>query len=146
MGEWKNNLMVGFGYYSYGGGKYYIGMWKNNHIHGYGECHYADGKKYFGYYKLDKKNGFGIFFWPKNKYYIGFWKEGKQNGVAKFIKNNEIKYGVWKDGKKEKWFKNKEEFIINLNSEDEKYFNLFMWDTNKINEFFDINIDNEIKD
>ena len=94
------------------------------------------------------KKWFLNFFLAKNKYYIGFWKEGKQNGVAKLIKNNEIKYGVWKDGKKEKWFKNKEEFIINLNSEDEKYFNLFMWDTNKINEFFniDIDFDNEIKD
>ena len=75
-----------------------------------------------------------------DKYYIGFWKDGKQNGMAKFIKDNQIRYGIWKEGKKEKWFKNKEEFIINLNPTEEKYFNLFMWDTDKINEFFDIEI------
>ena len=110
-------------------------MWKKNHIHGYGECIYSDGKKYFGYYKMDKKNGFGIFYWPKNKYYIGFWKDGKQNGMAKFIKDNQIRYGIWKEGKKEKWFKNKEEFIINLNPTDEKYSNFFEWDVTEINDF-----------
>jgi hypothetical protein len=133
--------MTGLGIYHYGRGKKYFGEWKNNHIHGYGECYYSDGKKYFGYYKLDKKNGFGIFFWPKNKYYIGFWKDGKQNGMAKFIKDKEIKYGIWKEGKKEKWFKSKEEFIINLSPTEEKYFNIFMWDKGKINNFFEIDVD-----
>ena len=43
-------------------------------------------------------------------------------------------------GQKEKWFQNKEEFIINLNPTDEKYSNFFEWDANEINDFFDIEI------
>ena len=107
-------------------------------MYGYGEYYYKDGKKYFGYYKMDKKDGFGVFYWPSNKYYIGFWREGKQNGMAKFIKGNHSRYGIWIEGKKEKWFNNEEEFINNLDPYDEKYLPIFKWNINKINEFFEI--------
>jgi len=109
-------------------------------MYGYGECLYNDGKKYCGFFKMDKKNGFGILFWPKNKYYIGFWKDGKQNGMAKFIKGNSCKYGIWNEGKKEKWFKNEEEFLVNLAPIDEKYYCFFQWSIDKINDFFGIEV------
>ena len=107
-------------------------------MNGYGECYYKDGKKYFGFHKMDKKDGFGIFCWNNNKYYIGFWKEGKQNGMAKFIKGNHSRFGIWREGKKEKWFNNEDEFINNLAPYDEKYSTFFQWNAYKIIEFFEI--------
>ena len=41
-----------------------------------------------------------MFYWPNDRYLVGFWKNGKQNGVGKYIKENKIKYGLWKEGKR----------------------------------------------
>lgn len=38
-----------------------------------------------------------IDYWPNNRFFVGFWKEGKQNGVGKYIKGEDVKYGVWKN-------------------------------------------------
>ena len=138
IGEWKKNIIHGYGIYTFEDGRIYYGEWKKNRIHGYGECYYKDGKKYFGFHKSDKKDGFGIFCWPDNKYYIGFWKEGKQNGIGKFIKGNHSKFGIWKKGKKEKWIDNENQLISYLDPYIEKYLNFFKWDDNKINDFFEI--------
>ena len=122
-GEWKKNNIEGYGIYNFKDGRIFYGEWKNNQMNGYGECVFIDNKKFCGFYKKDKKNGFGIFYLPKNKFFIGFWKEGKQNGVGKFIKDDIIKYGIWKDGKREKWFNDENEFIDNFENNDKKLIN-----------------------
>ena len=57
--------------------------------------------------------------------YVGFWKEGKQHGLGKIIKlqsnANEndknigklenIRYGMWKHGTRERWYENLNELI-----------------------------------
>ncbi len=58
--------------------------------------------------------------------------------MAKFIKGNQFRFGIWREGKKEKWFKNEDEFINNLDPYDERYSSFFQWDVNKINNFFGI--------
>ena len=113
MGENKDGSIEGFGIYKYADGSQYSGEWKNNQMHGYGEFIFLEGKKYVGFYKNDKKEGFGIYYWPNNRFFIGFWKNGKQNGFGKYIKDDECKYGIWKEGKREKWL-DEEDFINEL--------------------------------
>ena len=107
-------------------------------MNGYGEFYWKDGKKYFGYYNNDKKNGFGIFFWPNEKFYIGFWKEGKQNGIAKFIKGNIVKFGIWKDGKKDRCFNNENEFYMEMRNNEQKFIKFFKMTIGEIKNFFEI--------
>ena len=137
-GEWVKNTIQGWGIYTFEDGRVYSGQWAKNRMHGYGECFYKDGKKYFGFHNMDKKDGFGVFYWPNNKYYIGFWRGGRQNGMGKFIKGKYIRYGIWREGKKQKWFKDQDDFFNSLDPYDEKYYIFFQWDNNKINEFFEI--------
>lgn len=110
----------------------FIGQWKNNSMHGYGVFSWKDGKKYAGFYKNDKKDGFGIYYWEApNKIYIGFWKNGKQDGVGKYITEEKIILGLWKDGEKVKLF---EEFsdLKNFMTEDQKKF-LYLFSYDKVN-------------
>ena len=100
-------------------------------MNGYGEFIWADGKKFFGFYKNDKKEGFGIYYWPDNRVFVGFWKDGKQNGVGKYIKGESSKYGIWKDGKREKWIDDNE-FFDCLSHIEEKYTNCFKWSKNEL--------------
>ena len=138
QGEWKDNIMEGFGIYHFINGRVYKGEWKENKIHGYGEFTWVEGKKYYGFYKNDKKDGFGIYYWPENKFLIAFWKEGKQHGVGKYLKGKTIKYGKWKDGNKEKIFSNEDQFFNSFDQKDEKYSIYFQWDINKLKEFMEI--------
>ena len=110
-------------------------------MHGYGEFTWVEKKKYCGFYKYDKKDGFGLYYWPDNKFFIGFWKEGKQNGFGKYIKNNDVKYGLWRDGKKEKMYSNDEEEVFFKDLEEEfegNYVKIFKWDIKKLKEFMDV--------
>ena len=130
--------MNGYGIYKFIDGRIYFGEWNNNLMNGYGEFYWIDGKKYFGFFYSDKKSGFGIYFWPKEKFYIGFWKEGKQNGIGKYIKGNFIKYGIWKNGKKDKYFEDEKEFEIALENKEEKFIKFFKMDIVEIKNFFEI--------
>ena len=80
-------------------------------MNGFGVYKWKNNKKYFGFFKNGVKNGFGIFYLLNGKYVIGFWKEGKQNGFAKYINEDKIKYGLYKNGKREKWYENDNEFV-----------------------------------
>ena len=141
QGEWKENNIEGFGIYFFVDKRIYKGQWKNNQMHGYGEFTWIEKKKYCGFYKFDKKDGFGIYYWPDekfDKFFVGFWKEGKQNGVGKYIKGTNVKFGVWKDGKKEKNYNNEEEFFNDMDSEYEKYSFAFHWDVQKLKDFMEV--------
>jgi hypothetical protein len=110
-------------------------------MHGYGEFSWKDRRKYCGFYNNDKKNGFGIHYWPNGeKYYVGFWKDGKQHGPGKYIKGNDMKYGVWNDGKKERWFENENEFINSLNENELKFMGMLLKKINAIHEFMKENL------
>ena len=70
-------------------------------------------------------------------------KEGKQNGVGKYIKDDITKYGIWKDGKKEKWFENEEEFLNTLNTENKSFYDFFLWNTDKVKNYLDLDYESE---
>ena len=102
---------------------------------GYGEFIWNQDKKYCGFYKNDKKDGFGIFKTKGNKFFVGFWKEGKQEGIGKYFIDNNIRYGIWKNGKRENEIFSEEEFISRFNSNEAKYINVFQWNLEKIKNF-----------
>ena len=107
-------------------------------MNGYGEFCWVEGKKYRGFFKEDLRDGFGILFLLNDSFYVGFWKEGQKNGLVKYIKGNSIKYGVWKNGKKEKWFDNEDNFFDTLEFEDEKYKNISQFSINDIKKCMEI--------
>lgn len=94
--------------------KMYKGQWKNNLMHGYGKL-FWDTHFYIGEYFEDKKHGFGIYYWYNPlKIYIGQWKNGKQDGIGKLITDKDSKFSLWQEGKKVKWLKNND---IELNDQ-----------------------------
>ena len=127
--------MSGYGIYSFSNEtKIYFGEWENNMMNGIGELIYNnEGRKYIGLFKDDKKNGFGMFLWKKKvKIYLGFWMNGKQNGIGKYKQ----KYGIWKNGKLIKWFKNKEEIYQYIEPEFNKFSKYFKKTSNEIKDIF----------
>lgn len=75
-------------------------------MEGVGCYSWSDGRKYEGEYEEDKKNGFGVYQWADGRVYMGYWCRGKQHGLGSYkTANNDIlKYGLWEDGKRVKWF------------------------------------------
>lgn len=82
---------------------------------------------YKGEYKNDKKDGYGIYRWADGRIYEGWWHKGKQYGLGKYI-NSEgnlmqdlvgLKYGLWENGKRAKWFGMPE--VSAINSGDTSY-------------------------
>jgi len=75
-------------------------------MQGYGIYIYADGVRYDGQYFMDKKEGFGIYYWTDGRKYEGWWHKGKQHGLGTYIDNakGSIKYGLWENGRRVKWF------------------------------------------
>ena len=142
-GEWKNDCIHGYGIYYFSDGRKYIGEWKNNYMNGFGIYKWKNNKKYFGFFKNGVKNGFGIFYLLNGKYVIGFWKEVKQNGFAKYINEEKIKYGLYNNGKREKWYENENEFINDFVKFDinNKYKSFFDMDKNVVQNYL-INKDN----
>ena len=100
MGEWKNNLMDGYGIYSFNNNAIYEGSWQNNKMNGFGTLNSKNNKIYIGFFENDYKSGFGIMIWYNdNKAFVGFWKDNKQNGFGKIFYNEKTAYGNWKNGK-----------------------------------------------
>ena len=96
---------------------------------GFGQFIFPNIKSYIGFFKKDKKNGFGIVYWnDKEKCFIGFWKNNKQNGFGKFISQGKIRFGTWKEGKKDLKFNNFEEFSFQLNQDEKKFIEFFKFD------------------
>ena len=95
-------------------------------MNGYGEFQYSDGQKYKGYYINGLKEGFGIYNTQNmSKTFAGFWNKGKQDGIGCLCSKNSIKYGLWKNGLRVKWFQNKPEIYKYMNQEELRYINMF---------------------
>ena len=149
-GKFKNNQMNGYGIIEYPEKIYYQGQIKDGKMEGFGEFFWKANKKYIGNYKNDKRNGFGVFIFKGEDYnnnyklkpeinkhdnsvlngfsaYIGFWKDGKMDGFGLKINNKIIKYGIWDNGQKKKWFEKDKEMKSYLkNNVNKKYINFFL--------------------
>ena len=80
---------------------------------GYGVYTWTDGREYSGEYKEDKKHGYGVYKWNDGRKYFGNWGLGKQHGLGKYIvleksqsgeEVENVKWGLWEDGKRIQWF------------------------------------------
>ena len=84
-------------------------------MHGYGFYVYADGVKYNGQFEFDKKQGFGVYSWTDGRKYEGYWHKGKQHGLGIYTGSDgsSVKYGIWENGKRLKWFDDEKRDLIN---------------------------------
>ena len=64
---------------------------------------------------MDKKEGYGVYYWVDGRKYEGWWYKGKQHGLGTYIDNakGSIKYGLWENGKRVKWFDEHAIILIN---------------------------------
>jgi len=166
-GEFKNNQMNGYGIIEYPGKIFYQGEVRNGRMEGFGEFFWKRNKKYIGYYKNDQRNGFGIYIFKGEEFlknplksetiseiscinglsaYIGFWKDGNMDGFGMKINSKEIKYGIWENGIKKKWFENRNGVKQYFKYNGKNYKKFFLGSENKIFNFLDlcINIDKDI--
>lgn len=121
-GNWKENKLDGYGIYTFKDGSIYKGEWKGNRMNGIGEFTSPGEKTYIGYFERDIRNGFGMVIWHKvKKGFIGFWKDNHQDGLGKFIVNNKIRYGFWKEGEIIEKIKSKNEFDQRLYNGEQHY-------------------------
>ena len=107
-------------------------------MNGFGELVWKkEGRKYVGFFLDDKRHGFGLFLWKNPfKIFIGFWLKGKQNGVAKYMEKKKSKFGIWKNGKLIKWFKNKDDAFQYIEPEYNNYLLYFEKSFGEIKDMF----------
>jgi len=91
IGELKNNIPHGFGFWSTSSGDYYEGEWEEGLKHGYGTLVGNDGFTYEGAFKNDMFHGYGIMTWPNGDTYEGDLLEGEMTGWGTY---------TWADGAK----------------------------------------------
>ena len=151
FGEFKNNQMNGYGIIEFPGKIFYQGEIKNGKMDGFGEFFWKTNKKYIGHYKNDKRNGFGVFIFKGENNghnndklkptminsensalegysaYIGFWKSGNMDGFGIKINSKNIKFGIWDNGQKKKWFENEKAIKCYLEyNVPKQFFNFFL--------------------
>ena len=85
IGEFKNDMMDGEGFYQWNTNKVYYGQWKNDQMHGKGEFFWPDGEYYQGYYEKDERHGEGIMIWNPYRRHRGFWAFGVRHGYGESI-------------------------------------------------------------
>lgn len=112
-GEWEDNNICGKGVYKWSDGKKYTGEWKDNNMNGFGLYEWIEGRKYLGFYVNDQKQGYGKYLWNSTRQFQGWWYRNRQHGVGKYVESeskyimylvDKVKYGLWEEGKRIKWF------------------------------------------
>ena len=152
FGEWLNNNIHGYGIFKNRDSSKYQGEFILNKRNGYGELtKYKNGTFFFGYWNNNKKKGFGVEFSPRangnNKIYAGFWNGKYRHGfgiILNKIKENENTYGLWKDNKNIKSFKNFAEFKNKISSSGfSNYIPFFIKSYNDYEQIIKILVDND---
>jgi hypothetical protein len=98
-GEFKNNLIEGFGIYNYENGDIYKGEFKNGKMNGKGLFIWKSGEEYYGNYVNGIKDGFGIYKYKNGKVYNGMFKNGKCNGYGKVSFGDSVYDTIFANGK-----------------------------------------------
>ena len=109
-GEFIKDRIEGQGVIYYLDGNIYKGQILDGLPHGYGEFIWNNENRYIGNYFNGQKEGFGIYIMISENLreyisYFGFWKKGKQDGFGIIIKNKNIYYVKYKEGRKLKNYK-----------------------------------------
>ena len=104
VGEMSNKEFHGFGILIFeDSGEKYSGYWKNGHRHGAGTITNKDGSIFKGEFKDNSHwNGTGTIVYRDAKdnitgTYEGQYSNGKQNGRGKYVSDDSVQEGIWKD-------------------------------------------------
>lgn len=112
-GQWKDDLQDGFGRQVLDDGRFFTGQFRNGAFHGRGRMEWRSDNGtmvYEGEYAEDMKHGRGRFMWGDGRCYDGEWRYGQRSGHGRYLNSKgEMKKGIWKDDKLERWIKQKEE-------------------------------------
>ncbi|XP_013180674.1 PREDICTED: MORN repeat-containing protein 3-like [Papilio xuthus] len=129
VGDWRNDLKHGKGFFLTIGGKLYEGDWYNGFRHGNGTLsnrlsngtfcleyrgdwvkgkpegvgwrYYKNGDVYFGFWKKGYRHGYGKMWYSDGTLYVGYWHMGVKEGLGMFVQVNGNRYeGNWKNDKK----------------------------------------------
>jgi hypothetical protein len=84
-GNFRNNLLHGWGEYFYNDDVSYCGEFKNDLCHGYGMIVWSTGGHYQGEWKDDKRCGYGIYVRSDGCTYRGMWENNLQHGPGEKI-------------------------------------------------------------
>lgn len=98
-GEFKENCITGYGFYTWANKDTYQGTFFNGKMHGKGLYKWPDGGEYIGDYINNIKEGFGKFKWSNGKIFEGPFKNGRPHGIGKLAIENEVYDVEFKDGK-----------------------------------------------
>jgi len=95
-----NDVLHGFGHYSWQDGRFYEGQWQNGKTHGVG-CLTNKISCYTGNYFEGHSEGYGTYKWlEKDQEYAGYWKGGKQHGLGVLTKAGVKKVGIYVKGQR----------------------------------------------
>ena len=56
-----------------------------------------------------------MYYWTDGRKYEGWWHKGKQHGLGTYIDSSKqsVKYGLWENGRRVKWFDEQAVMLIN---------------------------------
>lgn len=97
-GEFKANMISGYGTYIWANGDTYKGTFLDGKMHGKGEYHWPEGGVYQGEYINNLKEGQGRFKWANGRIFEGPFSKGKPHGKGILIQDEkrieaEFEYG-----------------------------------------------------
>ena len=99
-GTFSQDIIDGYGQYTYPSGQFYIGQWKKAKKFGHGSYTYDSGDKYTGDYIDDKKHGNGKYEHKSGKIEEGTFQNNKLHGKAKITDiDGSVSYGNFKNDK-----------------------------------------------
>ncbi len=102
--------MNGFGIYIWPGDRKYVGFYVNDQKQGYGKYYWNDGREFNGWWFLNKQFGPG-------KYFEG--NKGKTEiAICDGVEDRQMKYGLWENGKRIRWFAADQVPLVNQGSLD----------------------------
>jgi len=101
IGDWKNDLMSGKGFYCDLSSYVYEGDWLDGLRHGRGYYKWNGGSYYEGDWSEGFRKGFGIFYFSESSecdYYKGEWKASKMHGKGEMRwKDGTVAIGEWEN-------------------------------------------------
>ncbi len=101
-GEFQNDLLHGFGEYSYKSGHFFTGYFKKGRKNGNGTYININGSQYIGEFKYDLMHGKGKLIFSEIESYEGDFRFNNIEGIGKYYyKNGSIYEGEFKNWRKE---------------------------------------------
>ncbi len=138
IGEYKENIPKGYGYYIKDNLKIEGDNWEKNYLFGIGMEIWEDDNFYQGEFNKGLKNGIGLYRWPDSTLCFGEWKNNKLNGYGLMkYSNDSIYIGEFKNslmnGFGEFLWNDTEYYCGNYLNGVKHGFGIYVWSFDKLN-------------